>query len=180
MQINIVKQFRKLVSQVRSRRLIQFFVIIFALSGLALSSIEWINTPARVSGRADARDGDSLAIGGHRVRLVGIDAPELKQTCKRNGRPWQCGRAAMRHLTGLIANRTVQCTVEKRDRFRRLLAACRAGNRDLNRSMVRDGMAISFARRYTREEASARTNRRGLWAGQFRRPKLWRDQNPMR
>jgi endonuclease YncB( thermonuclease family) len=35
-----------------------------------------------ISGTATVKDGDSLMIGGLEVRLHGIDAPELDQTCK--------------------------------------------------------------------------------------------------
>ena len=49
------------------------------------------------SGAARAVDGDSLELGGHRVRLYGIDAPERRQTCKKGRRndamrpPGTCG-----------------------------------------------------------------------------------------
>ena len=40
-------------------------------------------------------DGDSLRSGPLKIRLHGIDAPELKQTCADStGAPWPCGRAA--------------------------------------------------------------------------------------
>ena len=35
-----------------------------------------------VSGLAIVTDGDSLKIDNNKIRLVGIDAPELKQTCQ--------------------------------------------------------------------------------------------------
>ena len=38
------------------------------------------------SGKARAVDGDSLELGGYRVRLIGIDAPEFGQTCQMAGR----------------------------------------------------------------------------------------------
>ncbi|MEH6727511.1 MAG: thermonuclease family protein, partial [Hyphomicrobiales bacterium] len=48
-------------------------------------------------------DGDSLAIGQKRLRLVGIDAPELQQTCLRDGKAVQCGLMAKQHLAALVA-----------------------------------------------------------------------------
>ena len=150
------------------------------LAALAASSIDWEGTPQEIAGEAEARDGDSLVIVHHRVRLHGIDAPERGQTCKRDGKSWACGREAKRHLARLIGNHEVNCTVVKRDRFDRLLARCRAGQRDLNRSMVRDGMAISFGGKYRHEEASARRAQFGLWSGQFERPQRWRQSNPRR
>ncbi len=64
---------------------------------------------ADVSGPACVTDGDTLVVngkrqrtrcvGGTRFRLFGIDAPELKQTCKLpGGRDFLCGRAAASFL----------------------------------------------------------------------------------
>lgn len=147
---------------------------LIAVAAAAIAAIDWEGVPETVAGRAGVRDGDSLVIGGHRVRLQGIDAPERAQTCKKHDKTWSCGREAQRHLSRLIARRTVECDVVRRDRFDRLLARCRAGGRDLNRQMVRDGMAVSFARAYRGEEAAARRGKKGLWSGEFMRPQEWR------
>ena len=32
-----------------------------------------------IAGAARAADGDTLTLGGHRIRLIGIDAPEMAQ-----------------------------------------------------------------------------------------------------
>lgn len=45
-------------------------------------------------------DGDSLSVGQHEIRLFGIDAPELKQTCMRAGQSWACGS---QHTTSVKA-----------------------------------------------------------------------------
>ena len=47
-------------------------------------------------GEATAVDGDSLSVGGTSVRLFGIDAPESRQTCDRDGTDWGCGEEAAR------------------------------------------------------------------------------------
>ena len=44
-----------------------------------------------LSGTARAVDGDTLDLSGERVRLIGIDAPELDQSCQRDGQGWACG-----------------------------------------------------------------------------------------
>ncbi|MCW5748287.1 MAG: hypothetical protein KIT36_19015 [Alphaproteobacteria bacterium] len=44
-------------------------------------------------GQASVIDGDTIEIRGLRVRLWGIDAPESKQVCRRDGKPWLCGGA---------------------------------------------------------------------------------------
>ena len=38
-----------------------------------------------ISGRAQVIDGNTIEIGGRRIRLFGIDAPEGGQTCVRDG-----------------------------------------------------------------------------------------------
>ena len=185
----MLKNITKLMKLGRVRHLFRGTVrlpLALALIGaLIISHIDWAaliggGPPDVVQGRPDIRDGDSLVIGRHRVRLKGIDAPERDQTCTRGGKPWACGHAARRHLKRLIGRREVSCAVVRRDRFDRLLARCRTGARDLNQAMIRDGMAVSFDGDYRREEAEARRARAGLWAGQFERPRLWRQSNPRR
>jgi endonuclease YncB( thermonuclease family) len=48
---------------------------------------------ADVAGPATVIDGDTVVIT-QRIRLQGIDAPELHQTCTAYGQQWACGRTA--------------------------------------------------------------------------------------
>ena len=59
-----------------------------------LASAAMMAASQPISGTARAGDGDSLTIGATRIRLFGIDAPELNQTCQRGDRAWSCGQAA--------------------------------------------------------------------------------------
>jgi len=128
-----------------------------------------------------AIDGDSLRTSREDVRLLGIDAPELYQTCRdARGRQWACGREAHVKLKALVSRGDVRCTATGRDRFKRALAVCSAGAvADLGEVMVRDGFAVDFMNgRYAGAEAEARRARRGIWAGQFEQPREWRRRNP--
>ena len=52
-----------------------------------------------LTGIATVADGDTIEIYGTRIRLEGIDAVELDQTCQDvNKQSWPCGRAALRAL----------------------------------------------------------------------------------
>ena len=121
-------------------------------------------------------DGDSFHLGGDEVRLSGIDAPEGRQTCEKDGRSWACGEEAKRRLLGLVGGRELACDVEDRDQHGRLLAVCRGGGTDINRWMVEQGWAVSYGR-YLDAEREAERSRRGIWAGRFERPRQWRDRN---
>src|SRR5918998_3445139 len=62
-----------------------------------------------VAGAARVVDGDTLEVRGEKLRLQGIDAPELAQTCEAKGQPVPCGRLAAEHLDDLIGERTLSC-----------------------------------------------------------------------
>lgn len=130
-----------------------------------------------IEGYANVIDGDSLRIGGREVRLQGIDAPEGRQTCSRSGQKWACGKEARRVLQRLIGGQRVICEGLDVDQHERLLALCRAGDTDLNREMVAQGFAVAYGR-FKNEERSAESSRKGLWSGEFTRPRQWRrEQN---
>lgn len=127
------------------------------------------------TGRFHAADGDSLAIGDERMRLKNIDAPELGQTCERDGRPWACGRQAKEGLQALVDARDAKCEGHERDRFKRLLVVCMAGGIDINAAMVRKGLAVAYGG-YGSEEMQARAEKAGMWVGHFEMPRDVRDR----
>ncbi|WP_132077239.1 thermonuclease family protein [Sinorhizobium americanum] len=124
-------------------------------------------------GAAVASDGDSLRLAGRRVRIEGIDAPEIDQRCRRGTTSWDCGAEARRRLAELVEGRTTRCRLHGRDRYGRELGLCEAGGRDIGREMVLSGLAVSYGL-YRDEEEQARNRRAGQWAGEFVRPQEWR------
>ena len=122
-------------------------------------------------------DGDTLRIGNERIRLLGIDAPELSQTCRdAKGSAWACGGEASARLKTLAAA-DLTCTRRGLDRYGRTLAICRAGGVDVGETLVREGLAVSYGD-YWFIEQTARLARRGIWQGDFVRPQDWRKRQP--
>ena len=123
----------------------------------------------RLSGRAKIIDGDSFELGAARVRLYGIDAPEARQPCTRDGREWACGAAAARELRRLTGSATITCVRRDVDDYGRIVARCEKGSVDIAAAMVRAGFATAYRRystAYVDEEREARAAKRGIWAGE--------------
>lgn len=124
-------------------------------------------------------DGDTISCldpdgRSHRIRLVGIDAPEF-------GQPF--GRRAAAALAAKIAGRTVEVDDRGIDRHGRLLGRINAAGRDINLEMVAEGWAWTFGfapeDAYLAAEAEARRTRSGLWSDpRPTAPADWRAQHP--
>ena len=112
-------------------------------------------------------DGDTIRIGQVRYRLYGIDAPEKSQKCRKNGADWACGLAATAYLKQLVGHRAVACESRGQDRYNRVVAICRTGETDLNRAMVRAGLAwayTAYSRFYLPDQQEAKRRKAGIWA----------------
>jgi endonuclease YncB( thermonuclease family) len=158
----------------RRRRVWGFVALVFVVAA-AWQRLE--PPPPPVGGHAFVVDGDTLRLGGERVRLLGIDAPERAQTCTdASGAPWPCGEAARRYLEGLLEAGDIACQPQGRDRYGRLLAHCRQGGDDLSRQVVRAGLAVADGE-YIADAATAQAARTGIWAGSFEPPSVWRREH---
>src|SRR5262245_39633829 len=132
----------------------------------------------KLCGPATAKDGDDLLIGGHDIRLHGIDAFEADQTCTRtDGRTWACGEAARRKLGELVREGQVCCQRMQASTTRgRVVMRCLLGQIDVGQEMVRAGLAFDCPRfsreRYRSDEVAAKAEKRGAWEGTFKPPWL--------
>ncbi len=162
----------------RWRRFIPTVVGILLLVAAAVVAA-WLDPlPPRFSGMARASDGDSLVLQGDRVRLLGIDAPELDQVCwDASGAEWRCGRAAREALAQRLAIGPVECQLRGQDKYGRTLAHCSVDAADLGAHMVGQGLALA-TEGYGAEQSRAKSDRLGLWQGRFVDPKTWRDDGP--
>lgn len=161
----------------RARRYLEYALTLAALLVL-LVVVDRINRgeTRRLSGEAIVNDGDTITVKGERLRLRGIDAPEFSQTCQRNGASYACGRESSRSLGVLVRSGALHCDGWERDKFDRLLVVCRAGDVDINRRQVENGWAVAYGD-YADAERAARQAKRGLWAGEFERPRDFRDRH---
>ncbi|WP_424981714.1 thermonuclease family protein [Maritalea sp. S77] len=153
------------------RRAITFVAIAGLLVAMVLGTQNQQNQS--LAGVPNVGDGDSVRLSGQRVRLIGIDAPELQQTCLRNQKDWACGEASRAALAQKIDGKSITCVGERLDQYRRLLAVCYLGREDLNAWLVREGWAVSY-NDYAIDEVLARRDRRGIWASEFEVPYKWR------
>ncbi|MDP8920431.1 MAG: thermonuclease family protein [Pseudomonadota bacterium] len=163
----------------RSRRLLPSGITSLVLA-LALAGGVWLvlkPSGRALEGRAQVTDGDTIRIGETRIRLKGVDAPEMEQRCSRSGRSYACGETARQALIGLVSGETVRCRASGRDRYKRVLARCTVDGRDIGAQLVEAGWAVSYGRDYDSEEARAQRRSAGLWEGDFERPQSWRRQH---
>lgn len=108
-------------------------------------------------------DGDSITLSHqnnqHKVRLRGIDAPELKQTY---------GQKSKELLKSKILNKKVQFKVFNKDRYNREIAEIWLEGQNIGFFMVENGAAWQYTqystdKRLSDVQSKAKKNRIGLW-----------------
>ena len=116
---------------------ISLWFIFFSLNGFTYSSTENGNIIKIIDGDTVyfLKEGDTKY---KKIRLVGIDAPELKQEYGKESR--QC-------LVELIENKPIQLVKFGQDRYQRILAKIKIDQVDINLAMIRKGCAW-FYRQY--------------------------------
>lgn len=140
-------------------------------------------SPQIIEGLPSITDGDTIRIGDDRIRLNGMDAPEMKQTCTINNTQYRCGVKSKAYLVSIINKQPVYCLSSGKDRYKRFIATCAISEAEhqkgntFGRQMVRAGWALAY-RRYSKDyvgvEALAAKEGVGLWAGKFDIPWEWR------
>ena len=164
-----------------------FIRIIITLLVLLSNSIA-----EEISGIPKVVDGDTVHIDNYKFRLEGIDAPEMRQQCKKESfkisffigftfyKDYSCGRVSKEKLITKIDTSEIKCISSSKDRYKRYIATCYKGKTNLNQWMVRNGFAIAYRRyskKYVPDEVFAKENKLGLWQGKFMEPEKWRKLN---
>ncbi|WP_165078066.1 MULTISPECIES: thermonuclease family protein [unclassified Desulfovibrio] len=131
-------------------------------------------------------DGDTVTIltGGNRqvkIRLYGIDCPEKRQAY---------GNRARQAIAEMIAGKEVRVRSMGVDRYGRVLGLITGpGGEDVNRAMIRQGMAWVYThyckapecKRWRIDEVEAQAAKLGLWADPHAMPPWdWRRANRRR
>lgn len=111
-------------------------------------------------------DGDSFYVkkAGKKIeiRLYGIDCPEYSQPYSKNAKSF---------VKEKILHKKVKITPYYKDSYGRLVATVKFGEKLLNKSLIKAGFAWihprycknKMCRSWKKEEAKARSSRRGLW-----------------
>ena len=132
------------------------------------------------SGYARVVTGSTLNINGLNIKMYGIDAPDISQTCAdRHGRGYYCGKEARTWLQNWLNNREVTCHILGKVENGWATGTCFVDNNnyDVAAVTVNAGWAVAFTQNtdvYVNYEGQAKANRRGLWAGTFYKPWDWR------
>ena len=131
-------------------------LLLFALSGKVVS----------------VHDGDTITILTEKeqikIRLFGIDAPELKQAY---------GKKSKQFLSNLIAGQIVEVEKNGNDRYGRTIGTVSLNGEDINAQMVENGYAWAyrrFSKKYAPQESEAKFEKRGLWSDDPIPPWEWR------
>lgn len=116
-------------------------------------------------------DGDTLRCGGERVRLFGVDAPEVRRgTTPAEPFAYEARDELIRLTRGRVA-----CRFVERDRYGRFVGRCwSSATPDVNAALIRSGFATEYRRyskgAYATAEAQAKAAGVGQWASAPKAP----------
>ena len=185
----IERLLRSLLSQAKRRR--GSAPLLVAVLTIAVFASNWFleepNAPLPSRGTdlickiAYVYDGDTVDArcdnGKLKVRLFGIDAPEMGQ------KPW--GDRARAQLSSMLPNDIVRLLVMDTDRYGRVVARLYNGDQDLGLKMVRQGWAVVYVQyntsnAYRAAQDQAKRAKLGVWSksGAQQEPWEWRRLNP--
>lgn len=123
-------------------------------------------------------DGDTMVLKDslgktHKVRIDGIDAPEMGQ---------DFGKQSKSFLEKLILNKRVSVEVVGIDQYRRILGVVSVNGTDVNKAMLRNGMAWQYKYNKNKEYAllvkQAKEQNKNIWSNPNAiDPHQWRKEN---
>ena len=133
---------------------------------------------ADLYGTVRAIDGDTIDVGGTRIRLHAIDAPETDQMCGSSDSPaWPCGEWVRSETRALFDGKTARCVALDTDRYGRTVARCTVEGRDMGEVLVSAGLAFAYREYgwdYDLAEKGAAVTENGLHATGVTSPAAFR------
>ncbi|WP_306546007.1 thermonuclease family protein [Desulfobulbus sp.] len=146
------------------QRSIAFYLSLLAFFLLITSPSKSFAWPAKV---LSVTDGDTINVERKgrqlRVRLYGIDAPEMNQSF---------GQKAKELTSSLILGRNVDVEQKDIDRYGRIVGLVKIDGQGLNELIIQNGYAWvyqqyckeNFCSEWNQSEAAARKQKKGLWS----------------
>lgn len=140
-----------------------------------LFSLGWAMTDLaaeEIKGEARVISGNEIVIGKRTVRLFGVAAPGLEETCQIHDAKARCGIIAWAELIKLADGQVISCDVESASGKAQaggggsVFGTCYSGETDLNEAMALSGWAKAVPEqsdRYVGDETDAKQSRRGVW-----------------
>src|SRR5882672_7596046 len=102
-------------------------VILFFLVSLHAARAEQVQAVPQIV------DADTVYAGSTKIRLNGIDAPEMDQVCiDASGKNWKCGIEAREKLQAFTHDRAWICDLTGTDVYKRSLGSCSVGAEDVS------------------------------------------------
>jgi endonuclease YncB( thermonuclease family) len=137
-----------------------------------------------IAGRVSrVHDGDTFTLdNGTKIRVFGIDAPELKQQCKTQaGICEPCGQISKAALSGLIFGKQVSCR-QRGKSYARIVGECVVEGVQIGPWMLSHGQAIAYEHylkasdrfAYMGAQEGAKRANVGIWADTFIPMEDWR------
>lgn len=139
--------------------LAQFFGLCFLIGLLVGFVRSFLTRNAKIALASDnlyVIDGDTIDLDGTRIRLFGIDAPEIGQ---------DGGKLARAQLSTLLDGKSLEGQYKAIDHYGRTVAVLFADGINVNAEMVKTGYALGdhYSGTLVREEKRARRQKLGLW-----------------
>jgi len=128
-------------------------MLITHIDGIAIPGAAWTRVPGATSScdYISVHDGDTIRCGTERIRLSGIDAPELAGSPRCEGeraaRSWcddQLARQSRDALRAFLGSGRVELAREGKDKYGRTLATVRVGDQDAGDHLMQLGLAKAY------------------------------------
>ena len=152
---------------------IVFFISIFLLKNLNAED-------KIIKGKAKVVNSDYIKIDKQTIILFGVEAMERPQKCYINNELWPCWESGVRKLEEIVDLGETVCFVKGKAKMNRVFAICETQNIELNRELIRSGLALARIKQsdlYIDDQRYAKENKLGIWRGKFIEPWKWRMQN---